>query len=167
MPWLSDVIRVSLDPFNASACTGCSDLISQILDYDISDAQLAPLLESLVGVFTSAVASVCIPVVKHPQSPSSESDSGVGWSFLVRQLHHLLSVLRNLLLFKDYLTPLVLMKFGWTSLSVKCLPSLCKVLASSEFQVSRIVLFISLYLIFVLLECGSSSSAVRDLLLSY
>lgn len=140
LTWLTDLIKVSLDPLLPSACVRCSDLISQLLDYDISDAQLAPLLEVLLNVFCQEIDAICIPVVKQPQpvadaSADDVSRSGIGRSFLLRQLHRLLMVLQNLLLFRDFLSPQVLMRVVWTTLTTKCLAPILKVLSAADFKV--------------------------------
>eukprot|EP01034_Spumella_vulgaris_P023954 gene23954-30238_t len=132
LPWLVQCVQTVLDPLDTAACVQCADLVGQVLDYDPGAGPLTAMLEAVVDVFTAEIAVTCVPVVK-------TGSSGQGVAFLERQLYRVEILLENFALFKEYLSPPVVIRLVWRVLSSQCLAPLVKLLSSPDFQHMEIV----------------------------
>jgi hypothetical protein len=132
LPWLIRCVQTQLDPLDTFSCRQCADLIGQVLDYDPGAVPLGALLEAVVGAFEAELAVTCVPVVK-------QGNSGLGRAFLERQLNRVSLLLENMSLFREYLSPSVVVRIAWRVLASLCLAPLLKLLSAPDLQHVEVV----------------------------
>jgi hypothetical protein len=98
--------------------------LAEIVDYDPSPQQLAPLLKAAVEVFEDFFHSLCFPMVSYP--------SQLGGPFVLRQLSRAAKGLENLALFKSIVSAKVMSPIAWKVITERSSSLLLMLLASED-----------------------------------
>ena len=94
------------DPCSFTQSVAFSDMISQLMEYDLPSGMSNTLLSKVLFRFEEVMKSFCFPNLRSNADLKSET-------YIIFQLWEVTKCLKNLLLFKPLLSPTALTKLVW------------------------------------------------------
>lgn len=105
-PWILSMVQRAFDPSSEDASTAISDILSQLLEYEIPTGELNALLRLILSKFEKCLDSFCVPNLRSNADFSSHK-------FLIHQLWDVNMCLENLLRFKGLLSSVAITNCIW------------------------------------------------------
>lgn len=105
-PWVLSLLDNVFDPCSSEQSATFSDIISQLMEYDLPSGLANSLLHKILLRFEDSLKSFCFPNLRSNADIGSEK-------YIIFQLWEVTKCLENLLLFKALLSPSSLTKVVW------------------------------------------------------
>ncbi len=132
LPWYQLLIEKVFDPSSVSHGRFGSEIIMQLLDYDIPTEKSSLLLEMVYSKFESVLSNVCVPCLR-------TFADGFCDEFLLIEIARIGLILSNFGKFKTLLSPVVVCKFGIKIALEKCCDCLVKIFTSVS---DKVIIFL-------------------------
>ena len=133
LPWITTLVTTIYDPLSLSHTTNLVTIVTELLNYDPTPIQLAPLLKEIYNIFRSYLLDICIPVIR-------SGCSVTGIELCISQLKKISKIVYNISLFNTLLSPIGLGQLCQLVLD-RCTQTMTKLLTSTtQFPTSTLLL---------------------------